>query len=232
MTPPFSAEQFFAVFVAYHEAVWPAQVLLAGLALATVVLSFVRPSWHGQAIAGILAGLWIWMGIAYHWLFFAEVNPAARMFGALFVLEGALLAWIGLRGEGLTFRPTADLFGWVGGALVLYALVVYPLLGITMGHIYPAQPTFGLPCPTTIFTFGVLLWGRPRVPAGILVIPALWTIVGASAVLHFGVLEDAMLPVAGIVATALILWKNRVGPIPATEASRSGASSKPTASPR
>ena len=27
-----------------------------------------------------------------------------------------------------------------------------------------AMPTFGLPCPTTIFTFAVLLWTRPRQP--------------------------------------------------------------------
>lgn len=209
MTPPFSTEQFFGVFAAYNEAVWPTQVLLVGLAVATIALSFLRPPWHGKTIAGALAGLWIWMGVAYHWAFFAEINPAARMFGTLFVLEGALIAWIGIRRGGLAVRPTHDVFGWTGGALILYALAVYPVLGIAMGHTYPAQPTFGLPCPTTIFTFGMLLWARPRVPWSLLVIPVAWAVVGSTAVRYFGVLEDAMLPVAALVTTALVVWKNR-----------------------
>jgi hypothetical protein len=33
--------------------------------------------------------------------------------------------------------------------------------------------------------------------------------VGASAVRYFGVIEDAMLPIAGILTGSLILWKNR-----------------------
>jgi hypothetical protein len=209
MTPPFSAEQFFAVFVAYNEAVWPAQILLVALALAAVVLAVRRPPWHDKVISGLLAFYWTWMGVAYHWAFFADINPAARIFAGLFVLEGALLAWAGLRGKGLSFQPTADAFGWVGGGLVLYAVLVYPALGVAFGHTYPAQPTFGLPCPTTIFTFGMLLWARPSVPWAVLVIPAIWAVVGSSAVRYFGVLEDAMLPVAAIVGTGLVLWRNR-----------------------
>lgn len=219
MTPPFSAEQFFGVFVAYNEAVWPAQVLLVGLAAAVIVLAFRRPSWHGAAIGGALGALWAWMGVAYHWAFFTEINPAARVFGALFVLEGGLLAWAGLRTGGLSFRPGADLFGWVGGFFVVYALLVYPLLGIAWGHTYPAQPTFGLPCPTTIFTLGVLLWARPKVPWVLLVIPAVWAVVGSSAVRYFGVFEDAMLPVAAILGTVLVLVRNRAARRQAPEGS-------------
>jgi len=209
MRPPFSAEDFFGVFVAYNEAVWPAQVVLAALGGAAVVLAIVRPDWHGKAIGYILGGLWMWMGVVYHWVFFLEINPAARLFGALFVLEGALLAWAGLRVEGLSFRPAWDTFGWVGGVLIVYALIAYPLIAIAMGHTYPAQPTFGLPCPTTILTLGILLWARPRIPWPVLVVPILWAIVGATAVRYFGVVEDAMLPIAGILAGSLILWKNR-----------------------
>jgi hypothetical protein len=74
--------------------------------------------------------------------------------------------------------------------------------------VYPRQPTFGLPCPTAIFTIGVLLWARSRVHWSLLVVPAAWSVLGFSAVISFGVLEDAMLPVAGILGGALILWHN------------------------
>lgn len=65
---------------------------------------------------------------------------------------------------------------------------------------------FGVaPCPTTIFTFGLLLLTRGPVPLRLLVIPLLWALVGASAALHLGVREDLGLVVTGLVATALLL---------------------------
>jgi len=206
---PFTSGQFFEVFSLYNQAVWPAQVILFLLALAATGLAWKGRGWRGRAVASILGFFWLWMGAVYHWEFFTRVNPAAWVFGGLFLAQGALLLWFGLRGEGLRFATGGDLFTWAGGVLILYGLVLYPLLGIALGHRYPAQPTFGLPCPTTIFTVGILLWAGPRVPWVLLVIPALWSAIGFSAVRFFGVLEDAMLPVAGILGGALILWKNR-----------------------
>jgi hypothetical protein len=206
MNPPFSADQFFEVFVRYNEAVWPAQVLLVLMALATVLLAFLRPSWHARVIGSILGALWIWMGVAYHWTFFASINPAARWFGVAFVFEGVLLIWLIARSGEIRFEPRRDQFGLWGGLFIAYALVIYPLLGILLGHGYPAQPTFGLPCPTTIFTIGILLWARPRAPWVLLIVPVAWSVLGISAVRSFGVWEDAMLPIAGLVGVILVLW--------------------------
>jgi Family of unknown function (DUF6064) len=209
MAPPFSSEEFFQVFAAYNTAVWPAQVLLNALAVTAIVIALRNPPWAGKAIAGFLASLWLWMGVVYHWIFFSAINPAARLFAVAFVAEGALLAWLGLRTRGLRFEPRTDAFGVAGAALMAYALAVYPMLGVAFGHTYPAQPTFGLPCPTTIFTVGMLLWARPKVPWLALLVPALWSVVGMSAVRSFSVVEDAVLPVAGILGGALVLLKNR-----------------------
>jgi hypothetical protein len=208
---PFSAEQFFGVFAAYNQAVWPIQIVLPAVAIGSVLLAFFRPPGASQAIATTLGAFWIWMGVAYHWSYFADINPAARLFGAMFVIEGALFVWLGSRPERLRFEPTKDVFGVAGGVLVVYSLLVYPLLGMAMGRAYPANPTFGLPCPTTIFTTGMLLWARPRVPWVLLVVPAIWSVIGVTAVRYFGVVEDSMLPVAGILGGALVLWGNRRG---------------------
>ena len=83
---------------------------------------------------------------------------------------------------------------------VLFALLVYPLLGWAMGHRYPEVPTFGLPCPTTIFTIGTLLFARGAVPRSLLVVPVLWSAVGSSAAFTLGVYQDLGLLVAGVVA--------------------------------
>lgn len=209
MVPPFSADQFFEVFVAYNTTVWPTQIILVVLAVLSLFLAFRSEPWAGGAIASILATLWAWMAVAYHWAFFSEINPAARLFGAVFLLEAVVLLWIGFRTEGLRFEPHRDLFGIAGTILIAYALIIYPLVGIALGHRYPAQPTFGLPCPTTIFTVGLLLWSKPRVPWLPLVVPLLWSVVGMTAVFYFGVFEDAMLPIATISAPMLVALKNR-----------------------
>jgi hypothetical protein len=154
------------------------------------------------------------MAVVYHWTFFADVNPAAPAFGAAFALQAVLFGWLALGSSPLRFRPRLDRYGVVGGTLIAYSLVVYPVLSHAIGHAYPEQPTFGLPCPTTIFTLGLLLWAAARVPWGLLVVPLAWSLVGASAVRYFGVIEDVMLPVAGIVAAVLL--------VPARRAARSG----------
>jgi hypothetical protein len=207
MTPPFSAAEFFAVFSRYNQTVWPVPALLVVLAAGSVVWAVRRPA-RGRLVVGYLGFLWIWMAIAYHWVFFRPINPAATGFGALFMIQGLGLLWYAWR-RTIALDPGnggAGLFGW---ALVAYALVLYPILGTVLGHEYPAHPTFGLPCPTTIFTIGILLWVRGKVPWGLLVVPAIWSIIGFSAVRYFGVLEDAVLPLAGLVGSGAILWKGR-----------------------
>ena len=197
---PFTVEQFFDVFHRYNEAVWPVQVLLVLLAVAAV-LTALNPHHRLARTPGlILAAMWLWMGVVYQLVFFRPINPAATLFGAVFVVQGVLLAWMALRKDVLVFRLERDADGIAGLLLVIFALVLYPLLGYMSGHRYPSNPTFGLPCPTTIFTFGVLLWARPRAPRIALLIPVLWAIVGTTAALRLGVTEDLGLLPAAIIA--------------------------------
>ena len=198
MTLPFTRAAFFEVFVRYNEAVWPAQVFLYSIGIAAVALA-VAPRRHaGRAIAGILALLWVWTGAVYHLAYFRPINPAAVAFGAVFLLGGAAFAWEGLVRNRLRFAAASGPRAYAGYALLGYALVVYPLLAIGLGHAYPAMPTFGLPCPTTIFTLGMLALLRPPYPRHVFIAPILWTLVGSQAALLLGVLEDLGLAAAGL----------------------------------
>ena len=94
--------------------------------------------------------------------------------------------------------------------LILFALIIYPVLGYFIGHVYPFSPTFGLPCPTTIFTFGLLLLNSKRCPVTILIIPLVWSIIGFMAAIQFGILEDTGLLVAGLITISLLLYRNRM----------------------
>jgi hypothetical protein len=60
-------------------------------------------------------------------------------------------------------------------------------------------PLFGIaPCPTTIFTIGVLLMASDRLTLWLSIIPIAWALIGTSAALFLGVPEDLGLAVAVI----------------------------------
>lgn len=201
---PFTQAQFLSVFADYNQAVWPAPILAYALAL-LVVLALWRPApWAGRLSSAVLALMWLWTGIAYHWIYFRPINPAAAGFGALFLIQAGLLAYHAVFRSEPAFHRRDRLAEWVGFGLIGYAMVLYPLLGAAAGHTYPAAPTFGItPCPVTIFTFGVLLVTARSVPWWLLAIPLLWAAIGGSAAVLLAIPEDWMLPVAGMLCAAL-----------------------------
>jgi hypothetical protein len=108
----------------------------------------------------------------------------------------------------LSFRTSRRLNGILGAILIVYALAIYPLIGYALGRNFPTSPTFGVPCPTTIFTFGLLLWTDKKIPLNLLIVPVLWSLVGTSAALIFGIKEDFGLLVAATMGTTAIARHN------------------------
>jgi hypothetical protein len=97
------------------------------------------------------------MGIVYQRVYFASINKAANLFGVLFILQSILFAIPGVFQNKLSFRFHAALYGISGIILLLFALVIYPVVGYFPGQVYPSSPTVGLPCPATIFHFRSLV---------------------------------------------------------------------------
>jgi hypothetical protein len=93
---PFTSEQFFEVFVRYNDAVWPVQLVLNGAALICIGLLFVERAWASHMISLLLAGLWLWMALAYNLVFFSAINSAAWWFGILFTLGAMAFDWFGV----------------------------------------------------------------------------------------------------------------------------------------
>jgi len=206
MNVPFTKEQFFAVMVEYNEAVWPMPLVLGLLALAAVGLIFSRRPWSGRVVSAVLALLWVWTGVAYHLRYFTLINQAAFLFGVVSILGAVAFLWAGVIKNRLAFTSGSLWRRVVGAVLLAYALAVYPLLSSLLGHGYPAMPTFGLPCPTTIFTVGVLCFLAVPFPRYIVVVPVLWSVVGTQAAFLFGVYQDLGLVVAGLVGVLLFIF--------------------------
>ena len=209
MRLPFTTEQFFDVFVRYHEAVWPAPLVLVALALVAVLYAVRDRPRDGRRVNAILAALWLWMAVMYHVAFFATVNRAAILFAILFGVQAWVFARLAVSAHTVAYRPRADAAGIAGAAFILYALIGYPLLGYFLGHRYPASPTFGVPCPTTIFTLGLLLWSTGISARFVAVVPLLWAIVATSAAVNLGVKEDLGLSVAAVVTFVLLFGRRQ-----------------------
>ena len=209
MALPFTVDQFVEVFVLMNRAIWPAQIGAYALGAAVLALALGGGARADRTVSALLGGAWAFVGIVYHLVFFARINPAAWLFGGAFLVEAALFAEAAARGR-LAFGGAPPARTVLGVALVAYAAIVYPLLGVAWGRAWPRAPMFGVaPCPTVIFTFGVLLLARGVVPARLLVIPFLWALLGASAALQLGVREDLGLVAAGVLASGALLLARR-----------------------
>lgn len=218
MSLPFTLQQFLDTFRSYNGAIGPVPLLLSLLAVALVVLARGRATWRHRAIGVGLAILWFWAGAVYHIGFFTRINPAAKFFGILFIAQGLLFLRSSVR-SWLQFSPQDDLFSFAGWALVTYAIVVYPVLGWLGGHGYPAGPSFGAPCPTVIFTLGMLTWTTGRGRVAIAGIPIAWAAIGTSAATALGITEDYGLAVAAVVMGVSLWLRRRTGGVTQATAS-------------
>lgn len=205
MTLPFTLEQFLEVFSAYNRLVWPGALLLWVASVVAFILILRRHVRAPRFLGWLLVAHWIWSGAAYHLAFFRDINPAALYFGILFMVQAGLFAWWTLRAPLAAFvaAPTA----WPRfGRLVMGLALLYPALTLAFGMRYPRMPTFGVPCPTVLFTIGALLVARSTAPRWLGLIPLAWTVVGGSAAFLLGMHADYALVVAGGLLLASMLF--------------------------
>lgn len=201
---PFTSEDFSRLFAAYNLDIWPIQILALAIgAVATLALCTRRAS-SVRVAFGLLAALWAWTGIVYHMAYFVTINPTAYVFGWGFVIEAGLLLAVAVRSGPSVLRSSFDAATVAGWILLVYGLVVYPAATLLWTHPYPRTPMFGVtPCPTVIYTFGLLLLVKPSLPRWLFVVPALWAVIGGSAAVFLDVPEDWMLFAALVARLAI-----------------------------
>lgn len=211
MQLPFSRLEFLQVFVEYNQSIWPLQIIAAALGVLALMLLFVHEAWADRTIAGILVVLWTIMAVGYHWLFFSTINSAAILFGGLFLVAALTFLVEGVVRNRVRFRMLRDLRGWLALVLLGYSLIVYPIVGLVATHPYPETPLFGVvPCPTTIFTLGLLVLASHPRPILLAAVPILWAAIGGSAAILLNVPQDWGLFIAGLIWVAV--WARQRSP--------------------
>lgn len=209
MQLPFTREQFFDLFADYNLALWPALVALWLASAAVGLLLFSSRRLPDRWTSALLAAHWAWSGLAYHAAFFTRINPAARIFAILFLVEAVLFVRVGIVQRRLVFSRGRGGWAVVAWLLVAYALL-YPALNAVQHHTVARIPAFGVPCPTTIFTAGLLLLTGPR-SWPLAIVPVIWSLVAGSAAVLLDVRADYALPIAGV-ALAVFSIQGRMRP--------------------
>jgi hypothetical protein len=207
MQLPFTRAQFLDLFAAYNAAVWPVLVVLwiASAVGSVLLLSSRRPP--DRWISALLAAHWIWSAVAYHAVFFTRINPAAWLFAALFGVQAALFLWAGVVQGRLSFAPRRDGWAVVAWLLVAYSLL-YPAINAGQHLTWSSIPTFGVPCRTTIFTAGLLMFAQ-RGSWRLVIVPVIWSVIGGSAAFLLGVRADYVLPIAGLALVIFTIQRSR-----------------------
>jgi hypothetical protein len=199
-------DQTMSVFGAYNSAIWPMQVFAYLAGLVALYSATKQTRFSNNIASGILSFFWMWTGAVFCFFFWATKYPAAYAFGVLAIAQSLVFLLNAIK-PSLSFkseRTTSTLIGWL---FIAYAMVGYSLAGYFLGHVYPRSLPFGLiPCPTTVFTLGLLMLTDKQVPRYVLVIPAIWSICAIVPV-ACGIYEDAGLILAGLVCIPLLLRK-------------------------
>ena len=194
------------VFEKYNLDIWPMQVVAYIIGIVSLFFVIKRTEYSNRIIAAILSFLWLWIGIVFFLLYFAPVFSLHYVFGGLFIIQGILFLANVFKPR-VSFGCKRDVYSLVGILFIAYAMIGYPVVGYLLGHGHSAP--FGVtPCPTTVFTFGLLLLIDKKVPKLFLVIPLLWALIGGLPPVFVGVFEDIGLIVAGLLGTAMILYRD------------------------
>lgn len=204
MNELFPIELFSGIFEKYSLDIWPMQVVAYIMGIASLFFVIKRTEHSNRIIAAVLSFLWLWIGIVFFLLYFAPHFSMHYVFGGLFIIQGIIFLANVIKPR-VSFRCKRDVYSVVGILFIAYSMIGYPVVGYLLGR--QSAPFGVFPCPTTVFTFGLLLLIDTKVPKLFLVIPTLWALMGFPPV-FVGVFEDIGLIVAGLLGTAMILYRD------------------------
>jgi hypothetical protein len=193
----------------YNMELYPAQYLMLGLGLIAILTVFFRTKHSSRIISAILAFLYGWIGIQFYMIYFREFMPMPFVFGFLFLTQAIIFILEGTIRNRISFRFKADMYGLTGALLLFYALFGYQGLEYLLGRGYPEILSFGMfPCPTVIFSLGILLWTSKKFPTYILIVPLVHALSGFIPAFMIGIIEDMGLIISGLLILFLLGYRD------------------------
>tara|TARA_R110000868_G_scaffold4155_6_gene25240 strand:+ start:7268 stop:7909 length:642 start_codon:yes stop_codon:yes gene_type:complete len=198
---PYTAETLFALFDEYNRAIRPLPGLAIFLTAGVLMLVIRSRQDRSRVVLGILAAGWLWTGIAFQFFFHADINFAAPAYGAVFILQGLLLAWTGVFRRRTVLHFDRSFIGWAGIRIAIISAIILPLIDWQSGVGWTdVRLALIAPGTTAGFTLGILMMSKGPIPLHIAIIPILWAFVAGAHAWALGIPQDYLLPVVGIIA--------------------------------
>ena len=211
-------DDFFNTLQSYNEAFLSITVFTFLLGVLIVYLAARKSKNSSRVISAIMSFLWIWSGIVFFIIYYGPIDaeflgltmPGVWYLGGiLFLIQSFLFLFFGVVKSSLSFKFSSEISSVIGALMIVYAMIIYPIIGFLSSYGFPRYPIFGTaPCPLTIFTVGLLQWSDREIPLVIVVIPFIWALMGIMPVLALNVWADIGEVLSGIVGFLIILYRN------------------------
>ena len=203
----FSLEEFLVVLESYNLDIWPLQIIAYVLILLVLFISLKPAKYSPKIILAALSFFWLFTGIVFCFIYWAPSHIFGYIFGICCTAQGLLFFYSLFRSD-ITIGLPSKTIMLIGILFILYAMIGYQILGYYLDHIYPKFFAVGLvPCPTSIFTFGLFVMMNTKIPIKYVAIPFMISLGGFLAVYN-GIYEDIGLIILGIWGTILIIKRN------------------------
>ena len=205
----FSPRTYYRTIELYNLAIWPAQLVGVAIGLAIVALLIAKHDGRERIIAALFAACWLWIGWAFHYQRYAQINWVAPWFAAAFALQALLLVVVGVAADRIVFRPASGRPFWLAISLIAIIVVGYPLLAPLTGRSWTTAEVFGVAAdPTALATIAALARVRGRIRWLLLVIPVLWCTL--TALTLWAMKAPETLVVAGAALLALLSTRKQI----------------------
>jgi len=197
----FGPEVYWRLFELQNRALWPAPLLALAAGLAMLLL-VARPGRRTDRAVWLFAALG-WVGAAaFLSVRYAPINWAMGYTVWAFWAQALLIGLAGVAANLAPRRAAGARPPWPGLAILAYAVMVHPLIGLGFGRPLVQAEIVGLaPDPTAIATLGLTLAaGRGWRAIALAIVPAVWCALSAATLFTLGSAQG-WIPLA-----ALGLW--------------------------
>ncbi|WP_323843982.1 DUF6064 family protein [Microbulbifer magnicolonia] len=153
---PFTSDIYFRLLERMGEAYWPLHLLILALGASAFFLSL-----RGRARIAcfLLAPVWGFVGVAYFFARYGELNWAGNYMGWAFLAQAATLTLFSITHFGTEVSPQRRGLPFFAGVLIAATgLLGYPVIAPLMGYSWFQAETFGIhPAPTAVTTLGLVV---------------------------------------------------------------------------
>ncbi len=189
-----TSEQFWEVIRVYNQSTIILQFIIVFLLIASVYIAYKWRIYYLPKLAMAVSNLFI--GMVFFLIF--DKSAVGYYFAFPVYISISVLLFVD------SVKNRDDEFQKFEGVSIplLILVLFYPLISFLLGHHYPRQVLYILPCP--VISLSILIYSRySKQSVTILILMTIWALTGFKAVI-FNVMEDLILFITGFYGIFLI----------------------------